>query len=399
MGVDMLALFVQSKMAIVVALYAFLMLQSWIETKATTVEVTVPVYPVKVGGILAFQCQITDMDSRHIVKIQRVINGQAEEITSDLKYLSTVLDQRVFVTKRTMTGRTHVYFMTIVDLTVLDTGTYYCKVYDFPSGEYIKIADDSIYVDVYYLPDSIYPQCQSTPEDTINLDANANLRLMCISSKGIPTVTLQWKTYENIDLFPTKKDQDGTISVEINLRATTLYDGVVFICEMINPGLPDFIRTCQVGPVTIRKTQDVAIVIPPMVTTRPIQHNAMITTVCNIDCPSEDKYMVLYLSVATIAASMLCLVFLTTTIIWCCKYNRASAEARRVQKNIAGDGSEPVYVSLQTRPDNDQNAMIMSVDDPNNPGNKVTMPKEVFDEFYRSLTLKKRGGLDENVHV
>ena len=41
----------------------------------------------------------------------------------------------------------------------------------------------------------------------------------------------------------------------------------------------------------------------------------------------------------------------------------------------------------------------MSVDDPNNPGDKVTMPKEVFDEFYRSLTLKKRTSCDDNVHV
>ena len=31
----------------------------------------------------------------------------------------------------------------------------------------------------------------------------------------------------------------------------------------------------------------------------------------------------------------------------------------------------------------------MTIEDPNNPGNKVIMPKEVFDELYRSLSLKK----------
>ena len=71
-------------------------------------------------------------------------------------------------------------------------------------------------------------------------------------------------------------------------------------------------------------------------------------------------------------------------------------------RNITStDGSEPVYVSLQARPElvvpekrsvyrePDRSSTYMSVEDPNNPGNKVLMPKEVFEDFYISLSLKK----------
>ena len=111
---------------------------------------------------------------------------------------------------------------------------------------------------------------------------------------------------------------------------------------------------------------------------------------------------------ATVGASVLCVVFLITTIIMCYKYNNKSNEIRNAQSsNIAcSDGSEPVYVSLQRcleperslygEPERrsvyrepDRSSTYMSVEDPNNPGNKVLMPKEVFEEFYNSLTLKK----------
>ena len=53
------------------------------------------------------------------------------------------------------------------------------------------------------------------------------------------------------------------------------------------------------------------------------------------------------------------------------------------------DGTEPVYVSLQRRRNNDRNSMYMTLEDPNNPESKIVMPKEVFDEFYNTLTIKK----------
>ena len=110
-------------------------------------------------------------------------------------------------------------------------------------------------------------------------------------------------------------------------------------------------------------------------------------------CPSEDEDIVLYLTISTIGASILGILFLTTTIIFCYKYHSISIETSEARRTVSvNDGSEPVYVSLQRRQDYDRNSICstyMTVEDPNNPGSKVLMPKEVFEEFYRILTIKR----------
>ena len=59
--------------------------------KATTVELTIPVHPVTVGGILAIKCQISNMENDHTVKMLRVINGRTEELATDIRYDSFTL--------------------------------------------------------------------------------------------------------------------------------------------------------------------------------------------------------------------------------------------------------------------------------------------------------------------
>ena len=101
----------------------------------------------------------------------------------------------------------------------------------------------------------------------------------------------------------------------------------------------------------------------------------------------------LYLTISMIGASILCILFLTTTIMYCYKYHIISTETSEPRRTVSiNDGSEPVYVSLQRRQDYDRNSICstyMTVEDPNNPGGKVVMPKEVFEEFYRTLTIKR----------
>ena len=116
-------------------------------------------------------------------------------------------------------------------------------------------------------------------------------------------------------------------------------------------------------------------------------------TKCNNSCPSEDLHTLLYWAVACIGTTILMFIFLTltTTVIYCCKYQSTSIGMISTQNSFTScGGSEPVYVSLERRQPPERNSMFMSVEDHNNPGNQVLMPGEVFDEFYRSLSLKKR---------
>ena len=376
------------------------------DTNATTVEVTVPVQPVTVGGILAIQCKISNMDSDHTVKMFRATKAYTEELTSGMTYQLSSLGQRIFLSRRNVPGGATVFFATIVDISMLDQGEYFCKVLTLSGTDYVKVTEDSINVNVYFLPDTIYPQCESIPATTGNMQEDMQLELTCISAKGSPGVSLRWIDYANQEIHSASKSQDDTVSSEYNVRTSTNLHGKVFVCEMSSTGFPDFIRTCSIGPITIRSNSENTAVIKPNI---PISHTestpqrTLISTECDLnECRSDDKYTILYLSVATVAASMLTIVFLITTIIMCFKYQKASSEVSNAQRNIAScDGSEPVYVSLQGRmepaiperrsmyKDPDRSSTYMSVEDPNNPGNKVLMPKEVFEEFYNSLTLKR----------
>ena len=403
------------------------------EIHATTAEVTVPVHPVMVGGILAIQCEILDMNDDHIVKIFHVTKTSIQELTTGMDIiLASSFGQRIFLARRNTPGGGTVFFATIVDISMLDEGEFLCRVFS-PSGrDYVKVAEDAVDVEIFFLPDIIYPQCQSTPHITENMDENVQLKLKCLSAEGSPAVSLRWINNLNQELFSRSVSQDNTVSSEFNVRTSSSFHDTIFICEMTSAGFTDFKRSCQIGPITINTntlSQNTATVTPnfPTALTPKTKHKTLTPSECSSECSADDKYTILYLSVATIGASILTVIFLIATVVMCFKYHNASNAARNAQRNmtICG-GSEPVYVSLQRRPEpaiperrsiykepdrgslysaperrslkkepetyrepDTNSTTYMSVEDPNNPGSKVLMPKEVFEEFYNSLTLKK----------
>ena len=401
---------------------------------AATVEVIVPVHPVTVGGVLAIQCNIVNMANDHTVRMYRVTKMHTEQLTSGSDYMtSSSLGQRIFLAKRNMPGGITVFFATILDVSMVDEGEYFCKVYTLSGSDHVKVTEGSVDVNVYFLPNSIYPQCRSVPAVVANMNENVPLELTCISAKGNPAVELRWTDNSNHEISSRGTAYDGTVSAEIILPIISLSSHEkIYICEMTSPGFSDFKRTCQIGPVTINantKVEHTGVVkqhMPPS-PSETNNHKTLISNGCNSECPSDNEYTILYLSVATVGSAMLCVVFLITTIIMCCKYNNASSDACNTPRNITScDGSEPVYVSLQRRPEpaiperrsiykepdrsslysaperrslykepetykgsDTSSTTYMSVEDPNNPGSKVLMPKEIFEEFYNSLTVKK----------
>ena len=408
------------------------LLFSMCNINAAKVEVTVRVHPITIGGILAIECKIWNMENDHTVKMFRATKTHTEELTSGLIYMGSSLGQRIFLAKRNIPGGATVFFTTIIDISMLDQGEYVCKLYMLSGTDHIKVTEGSVDVNVYFLPNSIYPQCQSTPTVVENINENARLELTCISAKGNPAVELRWIDNSNQEISSRTLTQDDTVSAEIILPTSLAYDNKILICEMTSPGFPDFKRTCQIGPITVKtnmKVEDTDVIKHniPVSPSKTNNHKTLISNGCSRECDSEDKYTILYLSVATVGSAMLCVVFLITTIIMCCKYNNASCEVRNTQRSIAScDGSEPVYVSLQRRPEpaiperrsiykepdrsslysaperrsiykepevnkepDTSSTTYMSVEDPNNPGSKVLMPKEIFEEFYNSLTVKK----------
>ena len=185
------------------------------------------------------------------------------------------------------------------------------------------------------------------------------------------------------------------VSCEVTLISAISYHGAVFTCHLTSPEYPNRERTCYIGPITMHTMNNIDIqpLIPDTGRDHIVKQKTQVSNGCNTECSSEDEDIVLYLTISTIGASILCILFLTTTIIFCYKYHDVSTETIETRRPVpSNDGSDPVYVSLQRRQEYDRNSICstyMTVEDPTNPGNKVLMPKEVFDEFYRTLTIKR----------
>ena len=371
---------------------------SWSETAQTRVELTSPAHPANVGGILAMQCQVWNMQEAYRVNLFRVLmNGDTEELTSRGEYDSrSSLGQRGFLAKRTFTGGSIVLFLTVIDILPSDQGKYLCKVYSLTDGKYKDITDDSMIIDIYSFPEKGFPTCNSAPSKLI-FNRNEQFTLTCTTEKGFPAAQLDWScTNADVDFKIRNSPNGDMITSEITVTVAESFNGAIFVCKMTSPGFPDRVRSCEIGPLKILKRSSGSNI------EWPIQQNmdtaasnemkdSFHTELCDTSCEPEDKYNLLYWAVATVGTTILMFIFLTTTIIYCCKYQKMSSEVISAQGSFSScDGNEPVYVSLQRRQPPERNSMFMSVEDPNNPGNKVLMPREVFDEFYRSLSLKKR---------
>ena len=129
----------------------------------TTVEITLPYRPIMVGGILAISCEINNMQAGYTVKIFREFNGDTEQISGEDTYYSSSLSQRVFISKRSLSGSSTVYFMTLVDVSHADQGEYICSVSSIKNRRLGESAADSITTEIISFPRRSYPVCQRLP--------------------------------------------------------------------------------------------------------------------------------------------------------------------------------------------------------------------------------------------
>ena len=361
----------------------------------TRVELSTPVHPVTVGGILAIQCQVWNTQDSYKVNLFRIVNEDTEQITYKENYDSdSSLGQRGFLAKRTFSDGSVVLFLTVVDISPSDEGEYLCKVHSVVRGTFNDIAEDTTAITIFSFPDKIFPSCSIT-SNKIRISAGERMTLGCKSQQSFPVVNLNWNCINGDIPFTIHNSQEGEMEIsEITLTLHKSYNGAVFECKMTSSGFPEKVRSCTIGPLNIAHTSnDIDKPTQNNVHVLESQPNVDLVSAgkCGLECPPENKYVLLYWAVATVGTTILMLVFLTTTVIYCCKYQTMSAEVISAQGSFTScDGTEPVYVSLQRRQLPERNSMYMSVEDPNNPGNKVLMPREVFDEFYRSLSLKKR---------
>ena len=326
----------------------------------TRVELTSQVHPVTIGGILAIQCQVWKLKDGYKVDLLRVLdNGDTDPLTVRGNYQAqSSFEQRGFFAKRTFSDGSMVLLLTAIDILQTDQGSYLCKVYTDVHGNTEEITRDTIDIEIYRFPSNSYPSCNSAP-DTHIIQGSKDVKLTCSSEKGFPVVELNWScTKGDVHFNIYNSQSDDSVSSELTVTIDATHSGAVFVCNLTSPGFPDRVRLCAYGPFTVSsKADDNNVVLshgPGINTIQDPKSNqnegSSKTTTCNVSCPADDPYNILYWAVACVGTSILMLIFLSTTIIYCCKYQTISSEVITAQNSFTScDGSEPVYVSLQRR--------------------------------------------------
>ena len=367
-------------------------------TAETTLEITTPINQVAVGGVLAIQCQIWNIQNGDTVAIARTSQEGSEQISSsDSITQSSSVQDRVYLSTRTFPGGSSVYFLTMLDVSLSDSGEYVCSVTRLAGSLPSIIDHDSVNIQINSFPDKSQPFCSSSPP-RLMVSEGTTLELTCTTYKTVPIVVLKWRsllTYEYLQ-SPNLSQGDEIVS-RLYITTEKVHHGAVFRCEVTSPGFPDRIQSCEIGPISIRSSSKEA-EIDFSLTTRTskevirVDTGNPITPVsdCQNVCTSSSGTL-FYLTVSTAATSLLTIIFFITTIVMCCKHSNVSSDVRRNQRYVPtppSQVSDPVYVSLSRRNTNER--VYMTLEDPNNPEGKVLLPKEVFDEFYnKTLTLKK----------
>ena len=368
-----------------------------IKSAKTSVEVSSQTNPVEEGGILAINCEIRNMRDEYTVQFLRIMDTRTEQLTMGDTYMQSTIFQRVFLAKRKLTGTTAAYFLTIVDVLIADKARYVCNVNTYTNGISTNIGHDNIDIEVYTFPKA-NPICQIAPNG-YTFRKGDKLVLTCTSANAHPVVDLEWSSGSSGEPISAQSVNDAsTVYSDLAVFMQEKYDGTIFICTMRSRGFPDRERSCYVGPITMSRSNefsDIDVNLVPSINseTKVIfnEDGTLLSHECMNSCSTEDEHnMIIYLGAGSTGATILMITFLISTIVLCYKYCMISEETRAAQMISSGDGSEPVYVSLQRRPEPDRSSMFLSVEDPNNPGSKVLMPRELVEEFYRSLSLKRK---------
>ena len=382
--------------ALIVCLVANLMLPSCSNTEDIRVSVSTPTNAVVVGGILAIQCQVWNIPENFAVNIFRVSNGKTYQIVNEEELVRSSERLHIFLAKRTFPGGSISYFVTLVGASTNDEGEYLCKVMDLSKFTYVT--EDSIIINIYSHPTEMYPLCTSFPTQPIALNVHDTLTLKCTSENGVPTVHMKWiniKSSRNV--LAEISTEDNVQHAEAFVSVDETLQGAYFKCEISSTGFPDWKRTCEVGPITVQSLRFEGI--NGLTTSNIISKNAgtkntndIKNELLNSNCKecSTDDMLQFYLTIAIAFMGFLAIIFLASTIILCYKYHHISTVTRREPTRVLTpqQSIEPVYVSLQRRSVN-ADREYMTLEDPNNPDNKIILPKETFDDYCRTMTLKR----------
>ena len=216
---------------------------------ALRIEVTAPVNPVRVNGVVSVHCQIWDLPPGHEVTLSRRTGTKTERLAWNGDIQTSVPD-RVFLAVRVLDDGSTVFFLTLMEVVKEDKGTYNCTVL---SDTYQKVAEGFIKLNVQYFPMESYPTC--TPTSVQPIAEGTELVLNCTSEAANPAVSLQWSRTGGSKLSSETLIRNGVVYNEIRVRPSLADDGALYMCNIKSSAFPLEDSSCHVGPITVTRNR------------------------------------------------------------------------------------------------------------------------------------------------
>ncbi len=403
---------------ILILFWMLLSLKDFVYTD-TRVEVSIKGGPIIPDSLLVVQCKIWDLPERAIVRLelQRDADDSTVDIASGTEGSDTGVqiissDRRYFLSTKRFPDNSIIYFLTITDITAADQGRYVCDSVNTNYGNVPRIEKDYAWVKMHYFPGNDYPKCTATPTTPLLLPEARSLTLSCKTNKGNPPVNVSWHYgSENANISTRQWINGDELTSELHYTLQMQNQGAVFICRISSDVFWGRSEICQVGPLTLVSRDS-----PPLLTQHPrTPQNSNPALVgppsgaavnCQDNCDDSPSLKIHILTIAVIFTTILCLVFLVTTLIMWYKVRNKKRllKAAENQNNAAitevdattvaaGPGTVPRrYVrtprprppSLSTMPTAvgvDPIYMTLEPPEPSNNRNSIIIPKEIYDRI------------------
>ena len=237
---------------IYIKLFIFHLVSLILASVETIISVTTPIDEIIEGGILSVHCQIWNLRNTHDVSIFRTTRSETSRISLN-DNVPPEVDNRVYLAVRQAPGGSRIYFLSIIEASREDEGSYSCKVIN-TVGQIMQVAEGSIDLKVMYFPSDSDPVC-STDKHTLLLGVGERIALNCSSNLAHPEVSLRWNykgSTVSRDTYVHNGRKYAIVTIEIGLHN----QGSVFQCELRSEAFTERMRSCHIGPVSINGLDD-----------------------------------------------------------------------------------------------------------------------------------------------
>ena len=324
-------------------------------SKQTRVSFSAPVNPVEAGGVVGLHCQVWNLKDG--IEEVSILKGTKR---LSLDELVTTDGENTFVAKRQLGDGSLVFFLSMIGVTRETAGAYRCRVVNTESAQ--VVAHEDITLKVMYFPGDTDPICSSDVKSLI-VDEGSAIKLNCSSEIAVPSVEISWKksaTSDKILLDSKEETNNGRKSSILTIKPKTGETGSIYLCEVTSRAFPKKLRTCHIGPITVRSKSNTNPrfteistdsskngLNPPDSTTATAVSIMNADYVCNDICSSYSSQKI-YWILATAGATILALIFFVLVMTLCIKFHHLD-EGSQSGYSYPRYPMEKIYSEVESR--------------------------------------------------